>query len=96
TPGARVRVHLLARDIILATQPVDGLSVRNRVQGTISRIASEDRDTDLVDVDIGGAIVVARLTRAASSALGLRVGMSVWVLIKSVSIRGHAFPAPSS
>jgi molybdate transport system ATP-binding protein len=96
TPGARVRVHLLARDIILATQPVEGLSVRNRVQGTISRIAAEDRDTDLIDVDIGGAIVLARLTRAASSALGLRVGLSVWVLIKSVSIRGHAFPAPTS
>jgi molybdate transport system ATP-binding protein len=95
-PGSQVRVHLLARDIILATQPVEGLSVRNRIQGTIARLVSEDQDTDLVDVDIGGQSVLARVTRAASSALALRTGMQVWVLIKSVSIRGHAFRAPTS
>jgi molybdate transport system ATP-binding protein len=96
-PGAHVRVQLLARDIILATQPVDGLSVRNRIEGSIVRIGAEDQDTDLIEVDIGAAaIVLARLTRAASTALGLRIGMRVWVLIKAVSIRGHAFPAPAS
>jgi molybdate transport system ATP-binding protein len=96
-PGAHVRVQLLARDIILATQPVEGLSVRNRIAGAIVRILAEDQDTDLVEVNIGAdAIVVARLTRAASTALGLRAEMRVWILIKSVSIRGHAFPAPLS
>jgi molybdate transport system ATP-binding protein len=96
-PGAHVRVQLLARDIILATQPVDGLSVRNKIAGTIVRIVAEDRDTDLVEVEIGrDAIVVARLTRAASTTLGLRADMRIWVLVKSVSIRGHAFPAPAS
>lgn len=95
-PGATVRIQLLARDIILATQPVDGLSVRNRLHGTIVRVEAEDQDTDLVDVDIGGQVVLARLTRAASVALALRAGLSVWVLVKAVSIRGHAFLAPTS
>ena len=95
-PGTHVRVHLLARDIMLATQPVEGLSVRNRMQGAITRIVSEDPDTDLIDVDIGGQLVLARVTRAASSALALRPGLSVWVLVKAVSIRGHAFLAPTS
>jgi molybdate transport system ATP-binding protein len=96
TPAAPVRVQLLARDIILATQPVDGLSVRNRMQGTIARIVAEDRDTNLVEVDIGGQVVLSRLTRAACMALALREGLSVWVLVKAVSIRGHAFLAPTS
>jgi molybdate transport system ATP-binding protein len=96
TPGAHVRVHLLARDIIIATQPVEGLSVRNRIQGTIARIVAEDQDTDLIDVDVGGQLILARLTRAASSSLALRAGQPVWVLIKAVSIRGHAFLAPTS
>ena len=95
-PGAQVRVHLLARDIMLATQPVEGLSVRNRMQGTIVRIVAEDQDTDMVDVDVGGQLVLARVTRAASSALALRPGMPIWVLVKAVSIRGHAFLAPTS
>ncbi|HEY0940090.1 MAG TPA: molybdenum ABC transporter ATP-binding protein [Steroidobacter sp.] len=89
--GAAVRVQLLARDIILATSRPDNLSVRNTMMGTVARIVPDDPETDLVYVDIGGASLLSRVTRAASIALGLRVGLPVWVLVKSVSIRGHAF-----
>jgi len=93
-PGAMVRVQLLARDVILATQPVEGLSVRNMLAGTIAHIAPDDADTDMVHVDIGSGHVLARVTRGALIALALRTGMPIWVLIKAVSIRGHAFLAP--
>lgn len=93
-PGAAVRVQLLARDVILATYPPEGLSVRNILAGRIASIASDDADTDMVHVDIGGAMVLSRVTRAASRALALRGGMQIWVLVKAVSIRGHAFMAP--
>ncbi len=93
-PGAQVRIQLLARDLILATVRPEGLSVRNVLSGKVSRVASDDADTDLVYVDLGGPQVLARVTRAASAALALRTGTPVWVLVKSVSIRGHAFVAP--
>ena len=89
--GAAVRVQLLARDIILATSRPENLSVRNVMTGTVSRVVTDDADTDLVYVDIGAAFVLSRVTRAASLALDLRPGLPVWVLVKSVSIRGHAF-----
>lgn len=89
--GAAVRVQLLARDIILATSRPENLSVRNVMTGTVARVVVDDEDTDLVYIDIGGASVLSRVTRAASMSLGLRVGLSVWALVKSVSIRGHAF-----
>jgi molybdate transport system ATP-binding protein len=89
--GAHVRAQLLARDIILATSRPDNLSVRNIMTGTIARIVPDDEDTDLVYVDVGGASILSRVTRAASIALGLRAGLQVWTLVKSVSIRGHAF-----
>lgn len=89
--GAAVRVQLLARDIILATSRPENLSVRNVMTGTVSRVVADDADTDLVYVDIGGALLLSRVTRAASSALELREGLPIWVLVKSVSIRGHAF-----
>jgi molybdate transport system ATP-binding protein len=95
-PGETVRIQLLARDVILATVRPDGLSVRNTLAGVVARVVEDDADTDLVFVDLGGAPVVARVTRAASCALALRVGVPVWVLVKSVSIRGHAFIAPGS
>lgn len=88
-----VRVQLLARDIILAISPPAGLSVRNTLLGTISEVSGDDAETDLVRVDVGGAYVMARVTREATAALGLHKGQRVWVLVKAVSIRGHAFAA---
>ena len=93
TPGGLMRVQLLARDIILATHEPQGLSVRNQLRGIIQSIVA-DGDSDLIKVDIGGACVLARITRAATQELHLAPGLSVWALIKAVSTRGHAFPAP--
>jgi molybdate transport system ATP-binding protein len=93
TAGMRVRVQLLARDIILATQEPQGLSVRNQLRGVIRSIVG-DQDNDLIDVDIGGASVLARVTRSATQELRLTAGLAVWVLVKAVSTRGHAFAAP--
>lgn len=89
--GASVRVQLLARDVILATARPENISVRNVMTGTIARIASDDAETDMIHVDIGGPLVLSRVTRAASAALDLRQGKQVWVLVKAVSIRGHAY-----
>ncbi len=92
--GTRVRVQLLARDVILATQPPSFLSVRNVLEGTIEDITDDDDEAQLVRVDIGGASVLALVTRAAVDALSLRRGGAVWVLIKAISMRGHTFSAP--
>lgn len=89
--GSAVRVQLLARDVILATSHPENLSVRNVLTGSVARIVADDQDSDLVHVDVGGPCVLARVTRAASTALALRPGLAVWVLVKTVSIRGHAF-----
>ena len=89
--GARVRLQLLARDVILATQPVQGLSVRNALASTVIAIADDGFGAALVRVDVGGAIVLARITQDALRALHLRPGDAVWTLIKAVSTRGHAF-----
>jgi len=89
--GARVRLQLLARDVILATQPVQGLSVRNALASTVIAIADDWFGAALVRVDVGGAIVLARITQDALRALRLRPGDAVWTLIKAVSTRGHTF-----
>ena len=92
--GSRARVHLLARDIILAIEKPSGLSVRNILEGVIAEVSPDDDDAVLVKVDIGGATVLARITREAAAALSLHKGSPVWVLVKAVSTRGHAFRAP--
>jgi molybdate transport system ATP-binding protein len=89
--GASVRIQLLARDVILATARPENISVRNIMTGTIARIVGDDADTHMIHIDIGGPLVLARVTRAASTALDLQQGKKLWVLVKAVSIRGHAF-----
>jgi molybdate transport system ATP-binding protein len=86
-----MRVQLLARDVIVAVQPPQGLSVRNVLTGTVAQLSQDADDTDLVHIDIAGGMVLARVTHAASMDLALRPGMPVWVLVKAVSIRDHAF-----
>jgi molybdate transport system ATP-binding protein len=94
-PGTGLRVQLLARDIIISTCAPQHLSVRNSLDGVITHL-DDDGDSDLVTVDIGGASVMARVTKAATQELGLRTGMPTWALIKSVSLRGRSFAAPTS
>jgi molybdate transport system ATP-binding protein len=89
---SRVRVQLLARDIIIATERPHGLSVRNSLEGVIAEMAPDEDNAILVKVDVGaGATVLSRITRDAAGALNLRAGMSVWALVKAVSTRGHTF-----
>jgi len=101
--GARMRVQLLARDVIVSTRMPQYLSVRNSLPGVVTAIDDDgtgnagDLGSDLVSIDIGaGASILARVTRAATRELELAVGAAVWALVKAVSLRGHSFPAPGS
>lgn len=94
--GTALRVQLLARDIIVSTRMPQHLSVRNNLAGVVAGIQSDDADSDLVTIDIGGTHILARVTTAATRDLGLRIGMRAWALVKSVSLRGHSFAAPST
>ncbi len=92
--GARLRVQLLARDLIVATEKPQHLSVRNMLAGVITSVTGDDADSELVAIDIGGTLIMARVTPAAVRELSLAPGLPVWTLVKAVSLRGHSFAAP--
>jgi molybdate transport system ATP-binding protein len=94
--GAKMRVQMLARDLIVATQAPRHLSVRNTLTGIITSVSSDDADSDLIAIDIGGTVIMARVTKAATSELALEPGLPVWALVKAVSLRSHAFAAPTA
>ncbi len=91
--GQAVRVQLLARDLILATEKPQGLSVRNELPGTVVALEQEDAASVLVTVDVGGPRLLARVTPAAARDLALAPGQRLWTLVKAVTLRGHVFPA---
>jgi molybdate transport system ATP-binding protein len=89
TPGMKLRVQLLARDLIVATQPPQQLSVRNSLKGVVKSVADDVDDSHLIAIDIGGTLIMARVTRAATRELGLAAGLPVWALVKTASLRPH-------
>lgn len=93
-PGPRVRLQVLARDVILATVQPHGLSVRNELRGTIVDVIEDGADARLVTVACGDARLLARVTRDACEELRLQPGAGVWALVKAASLRGHVYPVP--
>ncbi|MET9957861.1 TOBE domain-containing protein [Streptomyces sp. NPDC006326] len=83
--GSAVTALVKATEVALATGPVEGISIRNQLRGTVSGIdAGAAMASVKVDVDGGG--LTAAITRDAVDALGLEAGSPVVALIKSTEI----------
>ncbi|HTU64822.1 MAG TPA: molybdenum ABC transporter ATP-binding protein [Steroidobacteraceae bacterium] len=94
--GQRIQIQVLARDVIVATEPPRSLSVRNVVPARVVSITPDVGRAVLVELDVGRAVtLLARITERASQELALARDMQAWVLMKAVSLRGHVFSAPA-
>ncbi|MFI7103957.1 molybdopterin-binding protein [Streptomyces sp. NPDC050161] len=83
--GSPVRTLVKSTEVALATGPVEGLSIRNRIPGTVTD-ASMGGAMASVKVDIEGGEFTAVITRDAMLDLGLAVGSPVVALIKSTEV----------
>jgi molybdate transport system ATP-binding protein len=83
--GTRMRVRLRARDIILSLQEPKGMSALNVLPGLISSIEESEGASVDVELDCGGDALVARVTRKSVAELGLRPGLRVHAIIKSIA-----------
>lgn len=83
--GSAVHVLAKATEVSLTTGPVDGLSIRNRLAGTLTEIVLGTSLAN-VKVSVDGAEVTAVITREAVEELGLAPGTAVTALIKSTEI----------
>jgi molybdate transport system ATP-binding protein len=84
--GSAVRVRIAARDVILATQAPEGLSLHNVLAGTVSRVARTADHTVAVQVTVGGQPLLAEVTADAVARLPITVGKPIYALVKSVAV----------
>ena len=85
--GTIVRVRIAARDVILATSEPEGLSLHNVLPGTVSALNVDPAlDHIVVQIAVGGVLLLAEVTRDAIARLDLSGGKRLYALIKSVSI----------
>ena len=86
-PGAKARLFVLARDVMLALDPPQRISARNVLEGRIA-IVDVQPGRALVRVAQEDQVLLSALTPDAVEDLGLRPGMTVYAVIKSVAVDG--------
>ncbi|WP_455361654.1 TOBE domain-containing protein [Streptomyces sp. SYSU K21746] len=83
--GSAVRTLVKSTEVSLATGPVEGLSIRNRIPGTVTEISTGGAMAS-VKVGVEGGELTAVVTKDAVTDLGLTAGSSVVALVKSTEI----------
>jgi molybdate transport system ATP-binding protein len=84
--GERVRVRIRARDVAIATARPEAVSVRNILPGAVAEIGPRTGPEVDVRIAVGSVMLLARVTRLSADQLGLREGVPVFALVKSIAI----------
>ena len=84
--GERVRVRVRARDISIALERPNAVSILNVLEATITAISQEEGAIVDVGMTVGDTPLVARITRKSLAGLDLHPGQRIYALIKAVSL----------
>ncbi|WP_123970323.1 molybdopterin-binding protein [Streptomyces sp. TLI_185] len=83
--GTAVRALVKSTEVSLATAPVEGLSIRNQLPGTVTEVTTGGAMAS-VKVAVDGGELTSAITRDAVTDLALTNGTPVVALIKSTEI----------
>jgi molybdate transport system regulatory protein len=81
--GRAVTVLLKSTEVAIATGSVDGLSIRNRIPGTIEDVELGAVMTTVRVAIAGGQVITSAITKEAAEDLKLAAGGAVTVLVKA-------------
>lgn len=84
--GEPVRVRVRARDVSIALEQPQRISIQNILGGTITGVGEERAGGVDVSIVVGATIFRSRVTRRSVQQLGLAPGLQVYALIKAVSL----------
>jgi molybdate transport system ATP-binding protein len=95
--GDAIRLRIRARDVAIALEKPAQTSIRNALEGTVTRVTDETGPYTEILCQVGAQAVRARLTRASAVELGLAPGKPVFLLVKSIAIdRRQRAPLPET
>ncbi|MEV6953669.1 TOBE domain-containing protein [Streptomyces sp. NPDC051183] len=83
--GSAVKALVKSTEVALATAPLEGISIRNQIEGTVTGVSTGGA-MGSVKVSVEGGELTAAITKDAVDALGLTAGTPVVALIKSTEI----------
>ena len=82
--GTKLLVEIRADDILLARQPIGGVSARNQIPGTVERIVAHGAEAEAV-VRTGGVTWIVSVVAPAVDQLELRPGVDIHLIVKARS-----------
>ncbi|HTV69825.1 MAG TPA: molybdenum ABC transporter ATP-binding protein [Rhizobiaceae bacterium] len=91
--GSPLRLRIRARDVMIATEKPVGLSALNMFPGTVREIGEAKGPAADVNIDCGGELIVARITRQSLATLKLERGSKVYAVVKTVAFDDDNLPA---
>ncbi|MFE3836865.1 molybdenum ABC transporter ATP-binding protein [Pseudogemmobacter sonorensis] len=84
--GGRIRLRILAQDVMLALEAPRGISALNILPATVIDLHEEGASV-LVRLSLaGGEVLLSRVTRRSARALGLAGGLRLNAVVKSMAI----------
>lgn len=93
--GTRVRVRVMAHEVLLSREAPTGLSALNILPVTVTGVTPGDGPGMLVELRAGEERLLARITRRSALALELAEGTSCHAIIKSMAVARDHVGRPS-
>ena len=88
--SSQVRLRVLARDVSIAVEKPDSISIRNRLQAEVEEIAAHPSEPAYQLVKLkcpnGEGRLVSRILNQSVTELGLHPGSQVWALVKASAV----------
>ncbi|SIS69481.1 molybdate transport system ATP-binding protein [Roseivivax lentus] len=85
-PGTRLRVRILAQDVMIATERPTQISALNILPATVTALRPGEGPGMIAQLSIGQDTILARVTRRSADRLGLIEGRACFAVMKSVAV----------
>jgi len=84
--GEPVRVRIRARDVSIALERPQRISIQNVLEGKVAALGAERSGIVDVTIAVGPTVLRSRITARAAKQLDLVPGLEVYALVKAVSL----------
>jgi molybdate transport system ATP-binding protein len=84
--GRALRVRVAASDVSLALEQPRATSILNVLPATVAARRDDERGRTLIQLDLGGTALLARVTRRSATVLGLTAGQQVFAQVKGAAV----------
>ena len=85
-PGQKLRLQILAKDVSLSLARHTDTSILNVLAARVAEIEADNSAQAIIQLDIGGTPLLARITRKSVAELHLQTGSEVFAQVKTVAL----------